>query len=112
MDIKSKVQHIDPIAKARNVQAIMQKTGNIYESLAIASKRSKQLNMDLKEELSRKLREFEETYDTIEEVQENKEQIEISRFYERIPNPAVIALSEFMEDKLSHKYAEETQPEY
>ncbi len=107
MDIKSKVQHVDPIAKARNVEAIAAKTGNIYESLAIVSNRAKQLNMELKEELSRKLREFEETYETIEEVQENKEQIEISKFYERIPNPAVIALDEFMSDKLSYKYAED-----
>ena len=105
MDIKSKVQHVNPIARARNVAEIAKKTGNIYESLAIASKRAKQLNMELKEELSRKLREFEETYETIEEVQENKEQIEISKFYERIPNPAVIALDEFMTDQLSYKYA-------
>ncbi len=105
MDIKSKVQHVNPIARARNVKDIAAKTGNIYESLAIVSKRAQQLNMELKEELSRKLREFEETYETIEEVQENKEQIEISKFYERIPNPAVIALDEFMTDQLSYKYA-------
>lgn len=105
MDIKSKVQHIDPIAKARNVADIAGRTGNIYESLAIISKRALQLNMELKEELGRKLREFEETYETIEEVQENKEQIEISKFYERIPNPAVIALDEFMTEKLTYKYA-------
>ncbi len=107
MDIKARVQHINPYARPRDVERIANKTGNIYEALVIVSERAKQLNMEIKEELTRKLREFEETYDTIEEIQENKEQIEISRFYERIPNPTVIALEEFLEDKLSYKYAEE-----
>lgn len=111
MDIKSKVQHIDPNAKARNVAAIGEKTGNIYESLVVISKRSRQLNMELKEELGRKLRDFEETYETIEEVQENKEQIEISKFYEKIPNSAVIALDEFMNGKLSYKFATKEEQE-
>ena len=107
MDIKSKVQHINPVARPRDISQIDGMTGNIYEALVIVSKRARQLNNELKEELTRKLREFEETYDIIEEVQENKEQIEISRFYERMPNPATIAIEEFVEGKLSYKYADE-----
>ena len=105
-DIKSQVQGIDPSAKARNIGELVEKTGNIYEALAIISKRANQLSVDLKSELYQKLDEFAINSDTIEEIHENKEQIEISKFYERLPNPAIIAMEEFLEGNLHHRYKE------
>ncbi len=103
-DIKSKVQSLDPNLAARDVQEIAGSTGNIYEVLNIISKRAKQLSVDLKHELHQKLDEFATTSDTIEEISENKEQIEISKFYERLPNPTVIATNEFMQGEIFFKY--------
>ena len=75
-------------------------TGNIYESIVLMSKRSNQLSVDLKEELTQKLQEFASTTDNLEEIFENREQIEISRFYERLPKPVAMAIEELMEDKI------------
>ncbi len=76
------------------------KTGNLYESIAIISKRANQINIAIKEELHSKLEEFASHTDSLEEIHENKEQIEISRAYERMPNPALLATTEFLEDKI------------
>jgi DNA-directed RNA polymerase subunit K/omega len=84
----------------RNIVDFEETTGNIYESLVILSKRSGQINAELKEELTRKLEEFASTTDNLEEIFENREQIEISRFYERLPKTNAIALKEFLEDKV------------
>lgn len=84
----------------RNMDEIEEVTGNIYESLVVVSKRSDQLAVDLKEELINKLNEFASTSDNLEEVFENREQIEISRFYERLPKTNAIALKEFLDDKV------------
>lgn len=105
-DIKSKAQHIVPDLKARDVNQLVEKTGNIYEALAIISKRANQLSRQIKRELMEKLEEFAVPTETIEEVTENKEQIEISRFYERLPNPATIATEEFINDELYWRYAD------
>lgn len=105
-DIKMKVQGLDPNVQARDVDSIAKKAANVYEALAIISKRAKQLNVDIKHELHQKLEEFATSTDTIEEVSENKEQIEISKFYERLPNPAVIALEEFINDEVVFRYVE------
>lgn len=105
-DIKSKVQGLDPNVKARNIRAIAGTTGNIYESLSIITKRAEQISTELKDELHNKLEEFASTSETIEEVLENKEQIEISKFYERLPNPVMIATEEFLQDKLAFDYVE------
>lgn len=75
-------------------------TQNIYESIVMLSKRSNQLNVSLKEELTQKLQEFASTTDNLEEIFENREQIEISRFYERLPKPVAIAIEELLEDKI------------
>ena len=106
-DIKSQVQGYNAFAKARDIKKLVDKTGNIYESLAIISKRANQLNVELKQELSEKLDEFAISSDTIEEVHENKEQIEISKFYERLPNPALIATEEYLTDNIYHRYKDE-----
>ena len=81
-------------------------TGNIYESLVIASKRSNQIALELKDELRKKLDEFASYSDNLEEIFENREQIEISKFYERLPKPTLIALQEFLENKISYRKAD------
>ena len=86
--------------ETRNLADLRAKTGNIYESIAIIGKRANQINISLKEELHNKLEEFATHTDSLEEVHENKEQIEISKAYERMPNPALLATQEFLEDKV------------
>ncbi len=103
-DIKTKAQGLDANVKARNITAMVAPTQNIYETLAIITKRSKQLAIDLKYELHSKLEEFAVNTDTIEEITENKEQIEISKFYERLPNPTLIATEEFIKGEIHHHY--------
>ena len=102
-NIKSKAQGLDPNLTARDVAGLSNQTGNIYQSLAVISSRARQLSNDMKEELHQKLEEFATVSDTIEEVHENKEQIEISKFYERLPNPTIIALHEFANHELEFK---------
>jgi DNA-directed RNA polymerase subunit K/omega len=75
-------------------------TGNIYESIVAVSKRSNQISVELKEELTQKLQEFASSTDNLEEVFENREQIEISKFYEKLPKPVAIAMQELLEDKI------------
>ena len=106
-DIKSQVQGFNAFAKARNIGKLVEKTGNIYETLAIISKRANQLNVEIKHELSEKLEEFATSSDTIEEVHENKEQIEISKFYERLPNAALIATEEYITGNIKYRYKDE-----
>jgi DNA-directed RNA polymerase subunit K/omega len=106
-DIKSKAQDIDPNANPKNIKAFVKSTGNIYESLAIISKRANVLNNLLREELHSKLEEFADVSDSIEEIEENKEQVEISKFYERLPNLALIATDEFLNGQLDYRYQEE-----
>ncbi|WP_421797444.1 DNA-directed RNA polymerase subunit omega [Haliscomenobacter sp.] len=105
-DIKTKVQGLDPNVRARNMDAMARKSANVYESLAIITKRARQLSVDLKHELHNKLEEFAVNSDTIEEISENKEQIEISKFYERLPNPAIIATEEFLSNEIAFRYVE------
>lgn len=77
--------------------------GNIYESIVVFSKRANQINTELKEELSSKLEEFASSTDNLEEIFENREQIEVSRFYERLPKPGAMAIQEFEEGKVAWK---------
>ena len=99
-DIKTRVQGLDPNVKARDLQRLSTMTGNIYEAIAIIEKRASRLNVDIKHELHGKLEEFAIVTDRIEEIQENKEQIEISKFYEKLPNPTIIATEEFLDERL------------
>lgn len=101
-DIKSRVQGVNPNIQARDVFSLAKSTGNIYEVLNIISRRAENLSQELKTELHGKLKEFAVSSDTIEEVQENKEQIEISKFYERLPNSVVIATNEYLNGKLEY----------
>lgn len=83
-----------------------QETENIYKSLVIASKRSNQIGMEIKEELKKKLDEFASYSDNLEEIFENREQIEISKFYEKLPKPVLIALQEFLDKKINYRDAD------
>lgn len=97
----------------RDTEKIADATGNIYESVVVISKRARQIAVNIKEELSNKLAEFATTVDNLEEVFENREQIEISRFYERMPKPTMTATEEFLEGKLNYRYrSEEPTPEF
>ena len=84
----------------RDIMNLCEETGNIYESVAIIGKRANQISVDIKQELSAKLQEFATTVDNLDEVFENHEQIEISRFYERMPKPTLIATDEFVDGKV------------
>ena len=91
----------------RDLNELKGKTGNVYESISIIGKRANQINISLKEELHNKLEEFASHTDSLEEIHENKEQIEISRAYERMPNPALLATQEFLEDKIYYRKNED-----
>jgi DNA anti-recombination protein RmuC len=84
----------------KQLSDIKAKTGNLYKSLVVIAERANTIGVELKEELNGKLDEFAASTDTLEEVLENREQIEISKFYEKLPHPTIIALHEFMENKL------------
>src|SRR5216110_160804 len=95
------------VAEAKNLLEIKGKTGNLYESIAVIAKRANQINIALKEELHNKLEEFATHTDSLEEIHENKEQIEISRAYERMPNPALLATQEFLDEKVYFRRGED-----
>ena len=96
-------QHIPQTTVPRDLRKFDQETGNLYESLVIISKRANQIAAQLKEELNNKLSEFEHDSDTLEEVFENREQIEISSYYEKLPKPTLIATEEFLSNKIYHR---------
>ena len=87
----------------RDMNSLSENVGNIYESVSIIGKRANQIDQELKMELDKKLQEFASYSDSIEEVFENREQIEISRFYEKMPKPALLATQEFIEDKIYYR---------
>ena len=93
----------DTSAVTRTVRDFDQETGNIYESVAVMSKRANQISLEMKEELDRKIAEFASPTDNLEEVFENREQIEIAKFYERVPKPTLIAVQEFLDDKIYYR---------
>jgi DNA-directed RNA polymerase subunit K/omega len=93
----------------RDLDKIAEQTGNVYHSVVVISKRARQIAVNIKEELNNKLAEFATTVDNLEEVFENREQIEISKFYERLPKPTTTATEEFLEGKLSHRNRSEVE---
>jgi DNA-directed RNA polymerase subunit K/omega len=95
-----------PSIITRDVDKIYTPTGNLYESVVIISKRARQISINLKEELNNKLADFATTVDNLEEVFENREQIEISKFYERMPKSTTTATEEFLEGKLRYRMRE------
>lgn len=84
----------------RDLRDLDRSTDNLYESIVVISKRANQISVDVKEELNAKLAEFASSSDNLEEVFENREQIEISKHYERMPKPTLVAIDEFLNDKV------------
>jgi DNA-directed RNA polymerase subunit K/omega len=93
----------DSEAVTRDTRKFSEHTSNIYETVVIISKRSNQIALELKDELSKKIEEFATTNDNLEEVFENKEQIEIARFYERMPKPTLIAVNEYLNEQIYYR---------
>lgn len=94
---------VNPLVETRDVIDLKNRTGNLYESIAVIARRANQISVNMKEELHKKLDEFSTHGDNLEEIHENKEQIEISRIYERMANPALQAVNEFIDDKIYHR---------
>lgn len=101
MDFKKTNAPVNTVT--RNLMDFCKGTNNVYESVAIIGKRANQISVSMKEELSKKLQEFGTSNDNLEEVFENDEQIQISRYYERLPKPVLIATQEFLEDKIYYR---------
>ncbi|OQX76184.1 MAG: RNA polymerase Rpb6 [Bacteroidetes bacterium 4484_249] len=93
----------DTTAVTRRIRDFDEKTGNIYETVAILTKRANQISVEIKEELHKKIQEFATTTDNLEEIFENREQIEIAKYYERIPKPTLIAIHEFLNDNIYYR---------
>ena len=87
----------------RDMMELCEDTGNVYETVAIIGKRSNQIAAEMKSDLSKKLQEFASYSDNLEEVFENREQIEICRYYEKLPKPTLIATQEYMEEKVYYR---------
>jgi DNA-directed RNA polymerase subunit K/omega len=101
MDLKKTTAPINTITYNKNV--IEEPTGNVYEAITIMAKRANQINAEIKKELIEKLEEFATYNDSLEEVFENKEQIEVSKFYEKLPKAHALAVEEWLEDKIYYK---------
>jgi len=101
MDLKKSNAPVNTTTIDKNL--VDQQTDNIYEAISIISKRANQINTDIKKELLEKLDEFATYNDSLEEVFENKEQIEVSKFYERLPKPHSLAVQEWLEGKIYHR---------
>ena len=95
MDYRKSNAPVDTVT--RNIMDLSEETGNIYESVSIIGKRANQISSEIKHDLTKKLAEFASYNDSLEEVFENREQIEISRYYERLPKPTLLATQEFVE---------------
>jgi len=97
----------NPSIITRDVIDLANDTGNVYESISIISKRARQISTKMKEELGQKLSEFATKEDNLEEIFENREQIEISKYYERMPKPSTLAVEEFTDGKVYYRKPEE-----
>ena len=104
MDYKKSKASVTTIT--RDVNRLDQETNNIYQTVMIVAKRANQISVELKHELNRKLEEFAYYTDNLEEVFENREQIEISKYYERLPKPTLIATQEFLDDNIYYRLSE------
>lgn len=94
-----------------DINKLEQNAGNIYEAVMIIAKRSNQIALEMKQELNRKLEEFASYTDNLEEIFENREQIEISKYYERLPKPVLIALQEYLDGQIYSRNPAKTQEE-
>ncbi len=101
MDLKKTNAPVNTVTYNKNI--IEEPTGNVYEAITIIAKRANQINAEIKKELIDKLDEFATYNDSLEEVFENKEQIEVSKFYEKLPKPHALAVQEWLDDKIYHR---------
>ncbi|MCL6295966.1 MULTISPECIES: DNA-directed RNA polymerase subunit omega [Flavobacteriaceae] len=109
MDLKKTNAPVNTVTYDRN--QIDEPTENIYESISIIARRAEQINSEIKKELIDKLEEFATYNDSLEEIFENKEQIEVSKFYEKLPKPHALAVQEWLTDKIYHRNTEEDSQE-
>lgn len=100
-----------PFIETRDLDEIIKPTSNLYKSISIIGKRAHQINLKTREELHAKLNEFATVSDNLEEVFENREQIEISRHYERLPNPALVATKEFLDGVIYFREPDTAEPQ-
>ena len=96
----------------RDINSLCADTDNIYETVNIIAKRSNQITVEMKTELEKKLQEFATMNDSLEEISENREQIEISKYYEKLPKPTLIATQEYLEDKLAYRNLAKEKDEF
>ncbi|MDP4280625.1 MAG: DNA-directed RNA polymerase subunit omega [Bacteroidota bacterium] len=101
----------EPVAITRNIEDYTKGTNNVYETVAVLSKRANQISLEMKEELNQKISEFATTTDNLEEVFENREQIEIAKYYEHLPKPTLIAIQEYLNDDLYFRNPHKERPE-
>lgn len=104
---KIKMTQINPVLETQNLEEIGSTTKNVYESIYVIARRANQISREIKEELHSKLEDFASHTDSLEEVHENREQIEISKFYERLPHPTILATKEFLNSELECRVADE-----
>jgi DNA-directed RNA polymerase subunit K/omega len=109
MDLKKVNAPVNTITYDRN--EIDAPTGNIYEAISIISRRAEQINTEIRKELIDKLEEFATYNDSLEEIFENKEQIEVSKFYEKLPKPHALAVQEWLKDKIYYRNTDEDSQE-
>ncbi|MDR1347528.1 MAG: DNA-directed RNA polymerase subunit omega [Prevotellaceae bacterium] len=102
---------ISTTTQTRNITDLSSTTNNIYETVMIITKRANQIAAEQKQELSRKLEEFNSMGDSVEEVFENHEQIEISKYYEKQPKPTLMAIDEFLIDKIYYRFVDKKEKE-
>lgn len=107
MDYKKSKAEVTTVT--RDLRQFDKETNNIYQSVVIISKRANQIGQEMKEELNSKLEEFASSTDNLEEIFENREQIEIARHYEQLPKPSLIAISEFINDNIYYRVPEEEE---
>jgi DNA-directed RNA polymerase subunit K/omega len=104
INLKGKFATASSSLITRDMSKLVEQTGNLYEAVAVISKRANQIAVMMKEELNTKLADFASTVDNLEEVHENREQIEISKYYERMPKATSIATDEYLDGKLKYRY--------
>ena len=111
MSITYKNTNAEKTTVTRDVDELTEKTGNIYKALVTISKRADQIGIEMRDELTQKLSEFATNTDNLEEIFENREQIEISKFYESLPKPVAISIQQYMEDKICERDYEKPSDE-
>ncbi len=106
-----KITQINPALETQNLKEIGKKSGNVYEAIYTIARRANQISVEMKAELHSKLEDFASHTDSLEEIHENREQIEISKFYEKLPSAAIIATKEFMNDEITARLPEPVEEE-